>query len=396
MAAALSYYRVGIVDRAMATLDEKSAVGFEAIAELHGVVDERALAEAWSRLATRHPILTCVRAGDGWKPSRPPSMGPEVDHPRQGEPPVALRITSTPGGVRLTMLCNHVAFDGTASVILLGDLKNEYNAVLDGKPAPRPDWSPRTLEDLVDQSPDWRAVTAATIRGASAWWQAPTSTHVAPGGAVGDPATDHSVLELGPVLRALAPARRRYRWSTDAVLVGVLEKAWTSVFGPPQADSTWLVAQDLRPTLSTTRGVGNLSAIAGVSIADPRSDLMSVFDRVHGEIRTRSRDLITAVSAVRPWRMAARPSFEAMLRRGHRLRWHRSVSNVGQLGDELEHWGSASLRRVWFVGPLAHPPYTSFIAAGHGPSTLVSVRTSDHSLTQDHALALERAALELA
>jgi hypothetical protein len=85
----------------------------------------------------------------------------------------------------------------------------------------------------------------------------------------------------------------------------------------------------------------------------------------------------------------------AMLRRSERLRCYRSVSNVGQLGESLDDWGPASLAKVWFVGPLAHPPYTSFIATGHGSSTLVSVRTSPHWLTNEQAVALEQAALEL-
>jgi hypothetical protein len=197
------------------------------------------------------------------------------------------------------------------------------------------------------------------------------------------------------VLQVLAPARRRYHWSTDAVLLGVLEKAWASVLGTPETDSSWLVAQDLRPALGIARGVGNLSVIAGVSIADPRSDLMTVIDGIDAEIKTQSGDLITASAAIKPWGFAA-GSFPRMLRRSEKLRCYRSISNVGQLGESLDGWESASMDRVWFVGPLAHPPYTSFIAAGHGSSTLVSVRTSPHWLTHEQAMALERAALELA
>jgi hypothetical protein len=84
-----------------------------------------------------------------------------------------------------------------------------------------------------------------------------------------------------------------------------------------------------------------------------------------------------------------------MVRRNEARRAYRSVSNVGQLGDSLDDWGGARLTKVWFVGPLAHPPYTSFIATGHGRSTLVSVRTSPGWLTMDHGRELERAALEL-
>jgi hypothetical protein len=389
-----SYFRVGAIDRAMALLDETSAVGFEAHVVVEGAVDEEALAEAWRRLAARHPILTCVRVGDSWQPSALPLMGPDVGQPRHEAPPIALRLTAIEGGLLLTLLCNHVAFDGVASRLLLGDLRDEYNAVLEGVDARPTDWSPRTVESVVTEATGWRAMTTALLRGASAWWQSPVSTHLDPGPITTTPSTGHSLIELGPVLEALAPARRRYHWSTDAVLVGVLEHAWATVFGPPSGETSWLVAQDLRPALRVGRGMGNLSVIAGVSIAQPGSDILSVIDRVHVAIDTQTHDLITAATALRRG-FSTHPVFGRMLGRSIRYRHYRSVSNVGQLGDSLDRWGSASAKRVWFVGPLAHPPFTSFIAAGRGSSTLVSVRTSPHWLTSEHAAALESAAMEL-
>lgn len=384
-----------MIDRTMATLDERSAVGFEAIVELLGDVDRDLLDLAWNRLAARHPILTCVRRGDIWQPSAAPPVGPGEDQPRHDEPPVALRITEIEGGLRLTLLCNHVAFDGMASVVLMADLRDAYNEALGGI-GPRPaDWSPRTLEALIDRDLDWWAATAATVRSVSTWWQAPPSTHVEPGGTPDSPTISHALIELGPVLQALAPVRRKHHWSTDAVLVGVLEKAWTAVFGSPTADSAWMVAQDLRPALGAARGIGNLSVTAGVSITDPRADLLSVIDQTDASISAQTSDLITAAAWIPRWKSMADLSFPRLLRRSQGRRYHRSVSNVGQLGESLEHWGAASLHRVWFVGPLSDPPYTSFIAAGHGSSTLVSVRTSPSWLTGEDATALEAAALGL-
>lgn len=389
-----AYFRVGAVDRAMATLDETSAVGFDASVELIGAFDISALAEAWRRLASLHPILTCVRRGDTWKPSTSPAIGPGVGQPWHEEPPVALRVTEIEDGVRLTILCNHVAFDGMASVILLGDLRDEYEGVLDGRGERDADWTPRTLESVVAAPPEWREVGAAVLRGASTWWQTSPSTHLDPAPLATEPSTGHALMELAPALDALAPPRRKHNWSTDAVLVGVLEKAWVSVFGAPSGESSWLVAQDLRPALGMTRGIGNLSVTGGVSIADPASDLLSVIDDVNARLEAQTRDLTTAAAALPGWGFASGAVFTRMLRRSVRQRHYRSLSNVGQLGDSMDRWGQAWLRRVWFVGPLAHPPFTSFIAAGHGPSTLVSVRTSPRWLTDDHAAALERAALD--
>ena len=161
-------------------------------------------------------------------------------------------------------------------------------------------------------------------------------------------------MEFGPVLDALTPTRRRYHWSVDAVLVGLLEKSWSKVFGPPPAESSWLVARDLRPALGATGGIGNLSVAVGVSIPDPNSDLMAVIDTAEAALASQSRDLASASVSVRRWRPAAEVSLASTLRRSRRMRAFRSVSNVGQLGESLDRWGSASLHRIWFVGHLAH------------------------------------------
>jgi hypothetical protein len=376
----------------MALMDESSSVGFEATAELSGDLDEASLGEAWQRLAALHPIISCVRDGGTWHPADPPPFGALVTQPTHDQPPIGLKVTTTDHGLRLTMLCNHVAFDGVASLRLLGDLRDEYNAVLAGVPPSSPDWSPRTLE-AQGARVDWRTSTAAVIRGASTWWQTPPSTHVDPGQMSDQPADNYALMEFGPVLDALTQTRRRYHWSVDAVLVGVLEKAWSEVFGPPPAGSSWLVARDLRPALGTSRGIGNLSVAIGVSIPDPTADLIAVIDTAEAALASQSRDLASA--SVHRWRPAAEVSLAPTLRRGRKMRAYRSVSNVGQLGESLDRWGSATLHRIWFVGPLAHPPYSSFIAAGHGDSTLVSVRTSPTWLTEGHARALEQAALSL-
>jgi hypothetical protein len=292
------------------------------------------------------------------------------------------------------MMCNHVAFDGMASRILLGDLREEYVRALDGRPERPPDLDPRTLAAIAEQ-PDWRATAAMAARGAAMWWRTPVSTHADPGPVPDVPAEDHATIEVGPLLAELAPVRRKHRWSVDAVLVGVLEKAWSEVFGPPQAESAWLVARDLRPGLGVRRGIGNLSAAAGVSLTSPGAGLADVIDQAETALASQSADLITAGSSLGLLGSATDMSLAQMLRWSRKLRAHRTVSNVGQIGESLAGWGGAGLRRVWFVGPLAHPPYTSFIAAGNGASTLVSMRVSPGWLTRDHALAIERAAAGL-
>jgi NRPS condensation-like uncharacterized protein len=376
----------------MAVMDEISSVGFEAIVELHGLVDIEAMELAWARLAARHPILTCVRREGWWRPGTLPEFGEDVAAaPGDDGPPIALRLRQVDGGWRLTLMCHHVAFDGMASLILLGDLRDEYTGVLEGRPEHPPDLGPRTLETLAEP-PDWRSTAAMVARGAAMWWRTPVSTHVDPGPVPEVPAEDHATIEVGPLLAELAPLRRRHRWSVDAVLVGVLEKAWSEVFGPPAAESSWVVARDLRPPLGATRGIGNLSAAAGVSLISPRARLAEVIDQAEGALASQSADLVTAGSSLGLLGPATDMSVAQMLRRSRRLRAYRTVSNVGQIGESLAEWGGAGLARVWFVGPLAHPPYTSFIATGHGDSTLVSMRVSPGWLTGAHAAAMEQAA----
>jgi hypothetical protein len=141
--------------------------------------------------------------------------------------------------------------------------------------------------------------------------------------------------------------------------------------------------------------MGNLSAAAGVSLTSPGAGLADVIDQAETALASQSADLITAGSSLGLLGSATDMSLAQMLRWSRKLRAHRTVSNVGQIGESLAGWGGAGLRRVWFVGPLAHPPYTSFIAAGNGASTLVSMRVSPGWLTRDHALAIGRAAARL-
>ncbi len=321
----------------MARVDETSSVGFSAIVELRGAIDQTALAEAWRRLAALHPILTCVREGAKWRPVGPPPMGHDEMAPRHDQPPIALRVTPTPDGLRLTMLCNHVAFDGVASRILVADLRDEYESVLEGRPVRPPDWAPWTLEAHTADV-DWRRVTISAFRSVSSWWRAPVSTHSDPGPMSDRPAESHALLEVGSVLEAFTPAGANTtgRWMPCS---SVSWRRPRPRCGPPRAESTWLVARDMRPAVGWARGIGNLSMAAGVSIPDPTSDLTTMIDHAQAALATQSPDLATIALPLGRWRQAADATFASMLRRSARLRAYRSVSNVGQLGESLDRWG---------------------------------------------------------
>jgi hypothetical protein len=369
------YFVVGGLDRAMAALDPITAVGFEAIVELDVEPDREALGEAWRRVVRRHPILDRRLAGDCWEP---------------GGATAEVGVAGTAVIVR----CDHRAFDGMGSVTVLDDLRSAYAGVLSGRAAnPAPDRTCRVLEQCVTTSMPTGDRLALASRAAFRWRRAPASMHVDPAGEVPpEPASHRVVFDVGPTLERLSERRRRMGWSTDAMLVGLLEHAWSEVFGPAPGPSAWMVARDLAEPLGIERGIGNFAAVDDVVLGP--DDLVGTIDRAHRELTAHWEDLLagTVAAAGVP---ASAAALAAGYRRGRRLRHTRSVSNVGQLGDRLDDWGTATARRVYFVGPMAHPPYVSFIAAGRGSEALVCVRTSPGWLTDGDARRLGEAIREV-
>lgn len=371
------YFAVGRLDRAMAVLDASTAVGFEAVVELDGEPDEEALAEAWRRVTERHPILRCGFTDGGWEPGLGSTAVLDVD------------------GGTLVVRCDHRAFDGMASVLVLDALRRAYLDVLAGRPAEHvPDRTPRVIERSVPVSAPTGDRLAMASRAAFRWRRAPVSTHRDPADELPTgPANGRFVFDVGPALGRLADRRRRMGWSADAVLVGLLEHAWSATFGEPGGPSAWMVARDLAGPLGLERGIGNFGAVDDVVLLP--DDLEGTIDRAHRELAAHWEDVVsgTVTAAGFP---APDAALAAGFRRGRRLRHTRSVSNVGQLGDRLDDWGRTGARRVYFVGPMADPPYVSFIAAGRGDEALVCVRTSADWLTADDARRLGEAAQHLA
>ncbi len=369
-----SYYEVGSVGRAMDLLEESTSVQFEAVIELAGHIEPDRMRRAWSRLRDLHPLLRATRTSDGWEPSA--TSGP-----------VEFAMAKSDAGHTLRLTCDHVAFDGLGSLMLLGDLRSLYTS--DSEPAP--DWSARNFEDAQPTTGS-RLDMAAATRAAFRWQRAPVSTHRDPAREIPhQPSESHYVMELGGLLAEMTEVRRRLGWSTDALLVGVLEQAWTEVFGPPAERSVWMVAQDFRPDLGLTRGLGNLSLIDTVAAA---GSVSATAASVTAQLSRQRSDLLRGALLGARFGSVGRQVLEAAMARGRRLRYFRSLSNVGQLGDTLDEWGTARAARVYFVGPMAHPPYSSFIAAGRGDSVLVTVRTSSSWLSDDHARDLEAAAID--
>jgi hypothetical protein len=423
------YFIVSPTDRSMAILDRTSPVAFHVIWDLLGRVDLEALDRAWQDLATVHPILGCstdIDVDSRWRPGRElppirlvdeqserasfPSEGGSVDQLTADElaPPMSLnrgavvRLSAmkTIDGFRFVLAAHHAAFDGVASVLLLEDLRRLYvGRISQAHEPPPPDMSPRTVEGLIrSESFPLLKRQGVVARGLDRWRRLPPSAHVDPSAGPPGAATDYVTFEVGTVLAAYEEQRRRRNWSVDAVLIGVLEAAWTETFGSGKGPSVWLVAADLRPGFGVHRGVGNLSGAEPVAIRNPHvRPVELLIEQAAAEMaisKSNSPGLGPELMA-RSWGwmppQVLNRGTEWMIRNGLRNRHTRTLSNLGRLPSSLNDWGHASMATIRFVGPMSKGPYTSFIAFAHGSSSWLTVRVSEGWLTKAHAVQLEHA-----
>jgi hypothetical protein len=423
------YFNLSPTDRSMAVLDRTSPVAFHVVWDLLGPVDLEALDRAWQDLAIVHPILGCTTDIDvdtRWRPGRElvpirlvdeqserasrPSEEGSVDQLAADElaPPmnlnraavVRLSAIKTIDGCRFVLAAHHAAFDGVASVLLLEDLRRLYvSRISDAREPPRSDMSPRTVDGLIrNESIPLLKRQGVMARGLDRWRRLPPSTHVDPSAEPPGTATDYVTFELGNVLAAYEEQRRRNNWSVDAVLIGVLEAAWTGTFGTGEGPSVWLVAQDLRPGFGVHRGVGNLSGAEPVAIRNPQVrpvDLLIEQAAAEMAIAKSNSPGLGPELMARSWGwmppQVLNRGAEWMIRNGLRNRYTRTLSNLGRLPSSLNDWGPASMPTIRFVGPMSKGPYTSFIAFAHGSSSWLTVRVSEGWLTSTHAVQLERA-----
>ncbi|MGH8959249.1 MAG: condensation domain-containing protein [Acidimicrobiia bacterium] len=425
------YFIVSPTDRSMAILDRTSPVPFHVIWDLLGTVDLDALDRAWQDLAIVHPILGCstdIDVGSRWTPGRElppvrqvdqrlarasrPSKVSSVDQKAAGElaspmdldreAVVRLSAIKMVDGFRLVLAAHHAAIDGVASVLLLEDLRRLYVGRISGAPdPPQADLSPRTVEGLIQQARLPLLERQSVIAGGlDRWRRLPPSAHVdpSPDPPPGGAATEYVTFEVGPVLATYEEQRRRNNWSVDAVLVGVLEAAWTETFGSGDGASVWLVAQDLRPGFGVRRGLGNLSGAEPIAIRTPHlRPVELLIEQAAAEMaitKSNSPGLAPELMA-RSWGwmppQVLNRGAERMIRSGLRNRYTRTLSNLGRLPNSFSDWGHAGMATIRFVGPLAKGPYTSFIAFAHGSSSWLTVRVSEGWLTTTHAVQLERA-----
>ena len=403
----------------MAILDRTSSVTFHVVWDMVGNVDLDALLGAWRALARVHPILACtsdIETSAVWQPGLAPSEieviegGMEIEAataqataaPLQIADGPIVRLTAIKGnvGLRLVLAAQHAAFDGAASVVMIEDLRRIYLGRLSGDPFPvEPDSSPRTVRSALQQMPLPMATAQGFItQSLDRWRKLPPSGHVDPAGTPTEIATGYVTIDVGPALGVLDQKRRRNSWPTDAVLVGLLETAWSEILGAAGRAGIWLVAANLRPGLGLERGSGNLSGVEPIAMKPngPHSIDASI-DQAAARIAATRAGFpgLGPELMARSWAWTT-PSLmnqgvDAMIRAGRRQRYTRVLSNMGKLPDSLTDWGPARLEGLRYLGPMAQGPYCMFVAQAHGGNSWLTVRTSPDWFSVDHAKEFERA-----
>ena len=416
---ASGYFDLSPTDRSLAILDGTSPVTFHAMWDLIGPVDFESLAWAWQALARLHPVLTCqtnVAVDSVWRPG--PGLAPislksgdaDVDRAASRELTANLnptdgpivRLTAIPraDGYRMVIAAHHAALDGAASVQLIDDFRSIYLARCAGRPEPAgPDLSSRTIKAALQRRrlsvADSQRLIAQSL---DRWRKLPASDHVDPSPNATRAADGYIAIDLGPAVYSLGEKRRRNSWPMDAVLVGLLERAWDEVFGNNgEGASVWLVSANLRASLGLERGIGNLGGVEAVAVKSRAESLDRLIEEAAAEIAVArggfpglGPELMARSWAWMPPSVLNR-GVEAMIRAGQRRRYTRILSNLGRLPDSLTDWGEVRLEGLRYLGPMTSGPYSLFVVMTYAGSSSLTIRTSPGWFTEEHGRQVETA-----
>ena len=413
------YFDLSPTDRSLAILDGTSPVTFHAMWDLAGPVDFESLAWAWQSLGRLHPILTCqtnVALDSVWRPG--PALAPislksgEADVDRAASPELTANLNPTEGpivrlsaipraeGYRMVLAAHHAALDGAASVQLIDDLRRIYLARCAGRSEPAsPDLSPRTIKAALQRRrlslADSQRLIAQSL---DRWRKLPASNHVDPSPDATRAADGYVAIDLGPALDSLGEKRRRNSWPMDAVLVGLLERAWNEVFGNnDEGASVWLVSANLRASLGIELGIGNLGGVEAVAVKSQAESMDRLIEEAAAEIAVVRGGFpgLGPELMARSWAWmppaVLNQGVEAMIRAGQRRRYTRILSNLGRLPTSLTDWGEVRLEGLRYLGPMTNGPYCLFVVMTHAGSSSLTVRTAPGWFTADHARQLETA-----
>jgi hypothetical protein len=386
----------------MALLHDESPfiqrVGLEFDTQLH---DER-LRDALDRLARRHPILTATvdrsTSDARWEPgtTAPELVAVADDNPgdrflsplaRASLTARALDPTTGPtcsvvhvddrdgARSRLVFGMHHSVVDARGVALLLDDLRSFYVALQrDEDPVVDVDWSPRTLGALLaarHSRLDERARRAWDA--AQRWATVPRSTHCDPAPTTGDDGSDGSDGSDGEyairfdatLISAIEAAARTRGWRFNHVVLTLLARAWTRVFGREPVEpsvSGWLVTVDCRRQFGVARGAGNLSGLEPVSLVDVDTrDPVEAIARTTAAFAALTRDGagLAAELAPRPPALLDQAMRDTFALRTRTFRLSR-LYTAARFPPSLEHWGHATATGLrWVVPERAVPPYVA-------------------------------------
>ena len=364
------YFDFAPTDRAMTVLHDQSRFVPQLDLEFDVMLDDEQLRRALVLLARRHPILQATvdsaRPRVVWRPgTTEPVLVHAVDEteldPRDGP---TCRLVHLRDGSRSRLLfgVHHAVADGRGLVLLLDDLRAFYAALGER-------WRARGRRRL-DRPHDRcvarpRAESGSPI--ASAWVgmrpsdgpgrprrRIATTTSLRAGATrptrVGGATTHFERRALAAIRRAGAANG----WRRNQVFLAILARAWLDVVGNEAATpsvSGWLVTVDCRRQLGVSRGVGNLSGLEPVGLADLGS--LSVRETVAAVGRAFARlerpgagmvaDLASPGSGIAPGSVLDRAIGTSFTARAAAYRYTRFYSHVDRLPDSLADWGDAEM-----------------------------------------------------
>lgn len=365
------YFEFGLTDRVMALIGDRSSSAPHLVLALRRPLDRAALAHALALLAQRHPILGCTVDADApgarWRPGTTtpalawdgePGALPELDA-RTGPTCRAIH-ESTPSGHRLRFGVHHAVTDGVGVLVLADDLRRLYCATTLGEdPRPDVDWSPRTIDALLDaHGVGIGERVAMAWAGQRRWAAARPSTHAEAHGTAGAAPTTYQPVSFSTAaLDTIVASAGGRGWRPSHALLAALAVAWSRVVGPgsdPRSTSGWLVGVNARRPLHTLRGAGNLSGFEPVALREvetrPFAAIVDDARDAFGPFRTLGAGMLGELGAPllrsTPTALLNRALTTVFEAQAASTRYTRAFSAV-EIPDVIGDWGDTEADAAW-------------------------------------------------
>ncbi|HEX5586481.1 MAG TPA: hypothetical protein VFZ17_04185, partial [Acidimicrobiia bacterium] len=376
-------------------------------------LDRAALARSLELLASRHPILGCTvdadASGARWRPgTTAPALVwddaagavPALDA-RTGPTCRAIH-ESTPAGHRLRFGVHHAITDGVGVLLLADDLRRIYCATVRGEdPRPDVDWSPRTIDALLDAHGIGigERVTMAWA-GQRRWAAGAPSTHADAGGIAGAAPPRYQPVSFSTAaLDTIVASAGARGWRPSHLLLAALAVAWSRAIGPsadPMSTSGWLVGVNARRPLHTVRGAGNLSGFEPVALRDVETrPLAAIVDDARdafAPFRTLGAGMLGELGAplvrATPAAVLNRAMTTLFETQAASTRYTRAFSAV-EIPDHIGDWGDSQADAAWCEPVDDVPaPSSAFVLTTFRGTVTCSPGAAPSVISPDEAAAL--------